>query len=1153
MSQVRIAIKNIFCKLYLYLLVLIIFNTNEVIAANYNNNYNNYWSNNYLYSNFYLYFLSSNLAELYAQLLDTNSFLFAQNFNTDTTSLIFFDEQNYFEDLNIVDKSIYETHQYNKPKFIFLKLPIVELKYKENEYNHINPINHPVQNSYIFDTTAYLNDMIIQYKNYEWISSKEKKIKQQITTPSQPPGSRTPNKPTIPPVSTTPTVVSEIQELDSNQIPLTVPLSLEIDKYLAIRKQNIQKNMYDSLIRTYDTKKAMSRGDLATLMGQSAGFAIPLPPNPVLNIFGKPELAINVNGNLNVTVGWRWDFQNLSTSASGGQLQSSPIFRQDIKVNLNARIGDKLKFNIDHNTRSLFNFDQRFKIGYEGYEDDIIKKVEIGNITFETGSQLINSASELFGVGAKFQFGPLMLSTVISQKKGRKNYVDVRGTATKQEFQIRAWNYMQNHFFLDTAYKQIYNEYYKYSTPIIPKSAAPYRIKQIQVWEASNDLRNPHISYGVAVSDLKPIRRKMGESYSDDIRRLPLRTGYVEKGRFQLLDSHQYYIDYNLGTITFRNFRQDRYYAVSYRMEGTTTDTLDDETVGEFSNQVALGDTILLRLLYRPNLLPAYKDLWARQMKNRYNIGASNINLADMKIAIWYTRKSNDSTEQLDGADRKIVSMLGVDRVTNSTGSEPPDGLFDINNSSFINSELGFISFPHSEPFGNGLVEYFESIGNRDLANQYVYRQIYDTTQDVARRNTGRDRFVIVGEMTGRQTNSINLGAYNLTPGSVRVKLDGRQLREYDDFTIDYAMGRLTIRDPRAMYPNANLQIEYEQKDVFTTSTKTFMGIRADYELFRNRLMTATLGATGVRYSQAIISDRAMLGDEPIANNIFGFDFKFNSDAPFLTELLDMIPFYDTKAPSTINFNGEWAMINPTPNRIRSEIPSDKNLPIAEVDNFESVTRSTSLGLSFMSWKHSSAPMDSTLYTPEVYKQTSIDMYGEGGDPILREAQMYRGRMFWWQFSYPRVKMIDVYPNNRSYMSGSNNTINALYVVFDPTHRGIYNMNADYLDDINEGYFDANNPFYNRPENKPKVWGGMQRMLNSSSFNFDADNVEFLDIMIQLNAWEWADGEYKTKVYIDLGMISEDIIPNGFNDTEDGITETNQLLIGFKDPGEVSG
>jgi hypothetical protein len=88
-------------------------------------------------------------------------------------------------------------------------------------------------------------------------------------------------------------------------IPLTDPYYMNIDQYLALRKERLQTEIRDSLTKTYDIKKAMSRGDLAMLLGQSTGLSIPLPPNPVLNLFGKPELAINVNGQVNVTAGWR--------------------------------------------------------------------------------------------------------------------------------------------------------------------------------------------------------------------------------------------------------------------------------------------------------------------------------------------------------------------------------------------------------------------------------------------------------------------------------------------------------------------------------------------------------------------------------------------------------------------------------------------------------------------------------------------------------------------------------------------------------------------------------------------------------------------------------------------------------------------------------
>ena len=110
--------------------------------------------------------------------------------------------------------------------------------------------------------------------------------------------------------------------------------------------------------------------------------------------------------------------QNLGSANAFGQSQSAPMFDQDINVNVSARIGDKMKFSINQNTNNQFDFDNKFKIGYEGYEDDIIKKIEIGNVSFNIPSVLIGSGTALFGVSADFQFGPLFLKTIASQRKG---------------------------------------------------------------------------------------------------------------------------------------------------------------------------------------------------------------------------------------------------------------------------------------------------------------------------------------------------------------------------------------------------------------------------------------------------------------------------------------------------------------------------------------------------------------------------------------------------------------------------------------------------------------------------------------------------------------------------------------------------------------
>lgn len=903
---------------------------------------------------------------------------------------------------------------------------------------------------------------------------------------------------------------------------------LDLENYLALRKKAIQKEIWDSITKSYDLKTALSGGDIARILSQATGLTIPVPSNPIISIFGKPTISLNVNGEVNIRVGWRWDSQNLGSTSAFGQSQSSPVFSQDIRVNVTGKIGDKLSIGTDWNTRRQFDFDNKFKIGYQGEDDDIIKLIEVGNVSLPVPSTLIGGGQTLFGVRADFQFGPLFIKTIASQKRGERRFIDARGGTSKQYFALRSYDYAKNHFFLDTAYRSIYRDYYRYSTPVIPQSSSYYRIKEIEVYESSSDVRdNAFGGNGVAFADLPPKRMRMNELYDPTLKFTPIQTGVVERANFLRLDSTRFKIDYNLGTLTILNMRQDRYYAVAYRIEGSTLDTLDDLYYGTLSTLQSEKDTQILKLVYRPNLLPAYKSLWARQMKNIYQINASNVSTTDTKINLWYINQNNDSTDILPGSADKLVTILKVDQVNNSTGAPPGDGQFDLR-PPFFDPIYGEITFPSLEPFRDGIREYFERVGTPQLAEQFVFGEVYDTTYDVARRNTARDRFVISGEVSGKFTDRIVLGAFNLTPNSVKVTLDGVPLREYEDYVIDYFAGILTLRNPRATLPNANLKVEYESQDIFSISTRTLLGTRADYQLFKSRRGQADIGFTAMWYNQALIYDRVRLGEEPVSNTMLGFDAKMNWDLPWLTKIVDFLPFHDTKAQSSFNLRGEWAMILPVPNRRTSDVASDNNSPVVYIDDFEGAQRYISLGLTPALWTFSSPPQDFQI----------------GPDDTVRAN--FRGRLYWWQYFLPRIPVTDVYPN-REFIPGQAN-ISALFIDFNPLYRGIYNNNPDYLDPQNP-LFDSTNVFSENHKNRSRIWAGMTRLLSTYNTNFDNDNIEFIEIMMNIQQWDPGN----TKMFIELGQISEDIIPNQRLDTEDGITKASQMPNGILDFGEDIG
>ena len=909
-------------------------------------------------------------------------------------------------------------------------------------------------------------------------------------------------------------------------IDVTPMVPIEMGAYLEQQREGLLRKLRDSSLIAYEMKKPMSAAELGVLIDQATNITIPLPQSPIFGIFGKPEVSINVNGEVNVQAGWRWDTQRLGTASVLGQTQSAPIFNQNIQVNVSGRIGDKFRMNVDWNTLNQFEFNNRFKVGYEGYDDDIIKKVEFGNVNLETQSTLIGGGQTLFGVRADFQFGPLFLKTIASQRRGERQFINARGGTSRQNITVRAYDYARNHFFLDTAYFSIWNTYFKSATPVLPPEGAPLVVAEIEVWESTTDLREVQANEAIAFADLQPIRDRQGERYPASLKSAEIKAGEVERGRFARLEPRRYEVDLNLGTITILNLRSDRYYAVSYRIAGPTTSREDDLTFGTLSSSDGVNerDTLILKLIARQQMQPGFRTLWKRFMKNIYNIGVANVNPQDAKIGMWYYRSTNDSADVLAGAPDKIPTIFRIDQVNNGTGAQPPDGVFDARPPVF-NAQRGEITFPSLEPFREGLREYFRKQGNAQLAEEYVFNEVYDTTDLAARLVTAKDRFLIVGEAAGQASGNRIPLTYQLAPGSVRVTLDGAPLREGTDFTIDYYTGTLSILNARALLPNANLNIEYEKNDVFNLTTRTLLGMRADMILFNKRRVNGSIGMTVMNYDQAAIIDRVLPGQEPNANLMLGFDAKFNAELPWLTRALDALPGLDTKAKSTITFNGEWAMVSPTPNKRISTVASDLGKAVAYVDDFESARRYLSFGMTPTLWQHASPAQDRTLWDSDT------------------TAVKFKGKTFWYQKFVPDVAQVDVYPN-RARIQGRNN-INPIRLVFDPSERGIYNPNPQFLDPKNPRWNDADSldvraqtqAYLN--EQKPKIWGGLMRLLSPFNTNFDNDNIDYIEIMMRIDSYEPG-----SRMFVDLGQVSEDIIPNQRLNTEDNPPPNNLIDVG---------
>lgn len=893
------------------------------------------------------------------------------------------------------------------------------------------------------------------------------------------------------------------------------PQILSLDDYINLRQKEGERRMWEERATKYELSKAQKevKDDLQKLLGNGFGLDIPIPQNPIFSIFGTPQVSFNVNGNVNLSAGWQWDNNNLTSISSNSSVQSAPFFNQNIQTSVSAKIGDKLKLNADFDTERSFDFDNQLKIDFGGTQasdDDILQRFEFGNVQMSNiNSTLIGGAQALFGIKAGMKFGPLLLTTLASQKRGEKKVLNASNGAIKNQITLKPYDYAYNHFWLDTVYIRFYDRYYQNNPPAATPDMEPYNINEIEVYEQVKDVSVPAQFPAVAYADLPPV--PAGGRYSSLLRTPPqtASAGDVQKGSFVRLDPNRYELDRMLGNITIKSLSTDKTYAVAYR-------TGSRGAFGEFSNvRTDTTEVAILKLIYVNNIQPNYKTLWLRQMKNIYQLqGVRNVDLQNSKIRVTFGIPPDTSEVFRISGSPYILEALGVDRNGSLGGQAQPDGIFDINNPSFFKQSNGEIIFPSTEPFRKGLRD---KLGGN--AEQFVIDAIYDQTREEAQRDTKVGRYTIAADISGSSGANIPLGVFNLAQNSVRVISNGEPLKENIDYRVDYSFGQITLISPRALNSSSNLQIEYEQNDLFSVSQKTMLGLRADYDLLRKRNVESMLGMTLMRYAQTYQINKIQLGggDEPFTNVMLGFDgnLKFNK-LNFLTKAIDAIPLIKTDAPSSFSARAEWATTIPNPNNKASLVESDLQKGAAYIDDFESGSkRQIPLGITYTLWQTASPPLDKNL----------------GFNDSSRNAK--KASLYWYN---PRIKPDEneIWPDKNK---GSLQTIkkDIMTMHYEPNLRGMYNTNFDYI---------------NNPTIADSAWSGLMRGLPFYSTNLNQENIDFIEITLSVD--QNLDPS-NAKLYLDIGRISEDVVLNSSLNTEDGCRTQNPQSDGIMNDGEDVG
>jgi len=911
-------------------------------------------------------------------------------------------------------------------------------------------------------------------------------------------------------------------------------LSTEVpfDEYSSLRLKQAVRQNWEAMTQFYQLL-GETKTTLGDVFSKITKIEVPIPKNPVFSIFGPSRISMIINGSIDIHAAFQNIKSDLYTSSPLGQSQSTPEFKQEIQVTVKGEIGDKLKIDADWNTQRTFEYENQLHVKYQGYEDELVQSVEAGNVSLPTNSSFISGGSALFGIMAKFQIGPLRLTTVTTQKKGQIKELSVSGGGQSTAFEVRPPNYSRCHFFIDTSYIKFYENVYQVP-PTINLDMQRMHIREIEVWVSTKTEMDP-AKYRNVLALMDPA--KVDSTIKNTAARVPGAwspvQGQVEEGKFIMLDQSAYDYDAYAGIISLRSQPQDdQAVAVYYMIDNNGS----IKTIGQSSrtprdtlNNLPLN---LVMKLVRPSQLGStMQPAWSMMLKNRYSLGGTGIDKSSFQFHIDYQLPGQTAVTNVTPQNVGVMEMLGLDRYS-SDGTNKPDNVFDYISGITINETRGEIIFPTVEPFdSSSMYNFFVKHGistslAQTYAGSYAYGAIY--TQDLSVAvNDPRNLYYLRGTVKTGQSASYSIG-FNVVEGSVQVIVDGQTATPGVDYTVDYISGQVVIRNQAYLSPGRNVQIKYEANDMFQLASKSLLGARGELNLGKN----SSLGFTIMKYTQQSLSDKVRLGEEPISNTIMGIDGGTTQDAKWLTNALNYLPGVKTTAPSQISVHGEVAYILPNPNTRTSPISSDGGKGVAYIDDFEGARQIIPLGVLYPGWKDASAPWyikNLDTYTPVLDTSgrenisTSEDLYSSGIKADT-EKMNYKGKACWFNVSPTDVTIPTIWGNRKSFAQGEGQ-VTSLDFFFHPELRGEFNYSMNLDSTIGLDKTDPNSHL--------KSWAGIQHVLGTSSTNLVDQNVAFIELWI--NIVSPITNNDSAKLNIDLGYISEDVIPNKTLNTEDGL------------------
>jgi hypothetical protein len=679
---------------------------------------------------------------------------------------------------------------------------------------------------------------------------------------------------------------------------------------------------------------------------QAVIYGMPLVTGPDQGIperrgaFGLSEKYVDLSIDGNATLDLRTErIRNLR--CTGAQLldpnsgcRGSGIKPPHLDNNINARagglIGQRVHVNVDYNSERDFTANNNIQVYYQGLEDEVVRRVEVGTVTFRPPpSRFLTAAipSNNFGINATFEVGPVQFQALAATQKGSalatRTYT-IGGTQSSQpqSRQVRDLDFESGRFFWVVDPRRLPGypalDVLNIDATQVPGNLKPSQLRVYLYRSGANRGVDPNLA------GLGAFARNHDETAADQVVGVKAPN---EGARWQLLvQGADYYVDPSgLWFALASKLDPHDYLAVSYVTAAGTT-------VGTFPSQDNPAAVDTLELITAPAQDPTL-GTFHHEMRQIYRVAGTDLEPSSLAVGITLNRSERPAS----GAP-SYLALLGLAIPTDPTLFDRDNRLFPRPRDPTATQTLreSYIVFPTLRPFAD----------TPGLTPTERSDSLYRTPQYLLLNQGPPSRFQLqlaYNAAAGGDRSTLVLNALQIREGSEQLQISGNLLTRGVDYSIDYATGRVTFLNPDALFGagTAVVSARFEQQDAFAVAPTSILGFTSRYSLGER----GAVNFIGMLQREATAFNRPHLGFEAKANLIAGVNTELHFKPTWVTQALNALTSAPSVAPSLLDLNAEVAFSKPDPNRSGA----------AYLEEFESDV-STQVSLREQNWEFGSKP-----------------------------------------------------------------------------------------------------------------------------------------------------------------------------------------------------